>query len=222
MNAESSHPEPSSYASTSLLERGVTHRHREVLDAALELLAEQGYAGASLRLLASRVGMKQPSLYHYFASKEQLIEQIVALYGEELFAAAAQGGVACTRLADIPARIVDGVRRVYELPRYALFFRMLFTISRSHPRFGLAMREAIVGQGERAIDGFIAPFVARGEIAEEPARMAVRLLSGAAVQHMLEELVLYDERVLGPATDRYLAFIADAGRRLLADLAARP
>ena len=38
-------------------------RHREVLRVAMHLFAERGYAGASLRELARRLGMQQPSLY---------------------------------------------------------------------------------------------------------------------------------------------------------------
>ena len=34
-------------------------------------------AGASLRKLAAKLGMSQPSLYHYFDSKDALVRQII-------------------------------------------------------------------------------------------------------------------------------------------------
>lgn len=43
-----------------------------ILDAALELFAEKGYFGASLRDIAVRVGVRESALYNYFASKEAL------------------------------------------------------------------------------------------------------------------------------------------------------
>ncbi len=46
-------------------------RREEILEAALELIAEHGVAGASLRMLAKELGMSQPSLYHYFPSKRR-------------------------------------------------------------------------------------------------------------------------------------------------------
>ena len=56
-------------------------KHLEVLRVAMRLIAERGYRGASLRELARRVGMQQPSLYHYFRSKEDLVEQILVTFG---------------------------------------------------------------------------------------------------------------------------------------------
>ena len=66
---------------TTLAGAELSDRHREVLREAMRLFAERGYVGTSLRELARRVGMQQPSLYHYFRSKEELVEQILATYG---------------------------------------------------------------------------------------------------------------------------------------------
>ncbi len=46
----------------------------EILDAAWELARVQGLAGISLRDLADRVGMRAPSLYQYFASKNAIYD----------------------------------------------------------------------------------------------------------------------------------------------------
>ena len=40
-----------------------------IVDAAWELAAEEGLAGMTMRALAARVGLRQPSLYAYFDSK---------------------------------------------------------------------------------------------------------------------------------------------------------
>src|SRR5690606_37670788 len=79
-------------------------RHRAVLREALLLFAEKGYAGASLRELARRVGVRQPSLYHYFRSKDELVEQILTHVGRDLFAGAPVLPPGA-RLADVPGVI---------------------------------------------------------------------------------------------------------------------
>ena len=43
-----------------------------ILDVAEELFAERGYAGATLREVAGRVGLRIPSLYNHFPGKEAL------------------------------------------------------------------------------------------------------------------------------------------------------
>jgi AcrR family transcriptional regulator len=45
---------------------------QQILAAAVELFAERGRAGASLRELATRVGLHNSTLFHYFPDKESL------------------------------------------------------------------------------------------------------------------------------------------------------
>ena len=51
---------------------------RRILDAAWALSAERGLAGWTLRDLGSAVGMRAPSLYVYFASKNALYDALFA------------------------------------------------------------------------------------------------------------------------------------------------
>jgi AcrR family transcriptional regulator len=48
-----------------------------ILNAAEELFAEQGYAGTSLREVADRVGLRIPSLYNHFPSKDALYTAVL-------------------------------------------------------------------------------------------------------------------------------------------------
>ena len=44
--------------------------------ATLELAAQHGLGHVSMNMIAERVGIKKPSLYNHFASKEALIEEL--------------------------------------------------------------------------------------------------------------------------------------------------
>jgi len=54
-------------------------RYREVLNTAAAVFAEKGYAGASTRDIAERLGVRQASLYYYFPSKESALGAICEL-----------------------------------------------------------------------------------------------------------------------------------------------
>ena len=60
------------------LERRRARTRAEILDAAWVLCHEQGLAQLSLRDLAARVGMRAPSLYSYFDSKDAIYDAMFA------------------------------------------------------------------------------------------------------------------------------------------------
>jgi AcrR family transcriptional regulator len=74
-------------------------RYREVLDAAAAVFAEKGYAGASTRDIAERLGVRQASLYYYFPSKESALAAICEL-GVKDFISNLQTIIAQTAPAD--------------------------------------------------------------------------------------------------------------------------
>jgi AcrR family transcriptional regulator len=56
--------------------QGATARE-EILDAAAQLFTEDGYAATPTRAIAGAVGIKQASLYYHFASKEDLLAELL-------------------------------------------------------------------------------------------------------------------------------------------------
>jgi AcrR family transcriptional regulator len=56
--------------------KGVAKRE-EILERALEVVAREGYRGASVKEIAEAVGLSQAGLLHYFDSKEELFTEIL-------------------------------------------------------------------------------------------------------------------------------------------------
>ena len=52
--------------------------HTALLQAAREEFTERGYDGASIRSIAERAGLSMSMLYHYYPSKQQLLEAIIS------------------------------------------------------------------------------------------------------------------------------------------------
>jgi AcrR family transcriptional regulator len=59
---------------------------REIKDAARRVLVDSGPEGLALRAVARETGMAAPGLYRYFASREDLVEHLVADLYDELTA----------------------------------------------------------------------------------------------------------------------------------------
>lgn len=109
-------------------EAPVPARREEVLETALELIAEHGLAGASLRRLAKKLGMSQPSLYHYFSSKDALIEAILDYATLRMMRSGAD--VEPPRSVEDLGRFVrDAVVDLYATDSHPRFVRFLFAVA---------------------------------------------------------------------------------------------
>lgn len=86
-----------------------------VLDAAEPLFAEHGYAGTSLRDIADAVGLRIPSLYNHFGSKEVLYAAVLDRGLAPVLAMldAAVAAAPTERLE--PAQLIDAVMAVIAL-----------------------------------------------------------------------------------------------------------
>lgn len=193
-----------------------TGRHREVLNAAAELIAEHGYGGASLRELARRVGMSQPSLYHYFRTKEDLVLQII-----ETLAADMQRHAPTTIPTDptqFPRILANLVRELYDTREHPVYVRAVFAFSRMDPRFGAANRQIFVDSMLAQLRMGLAPFVARGELPEQECVDLLRMVVHAIGFRLMEELVLFDDRPLDADVDRYIDYIVTIAERRVREL----
>jgi AcrR family transcriptional regulator len=57
-------------------------RRREILDAAVELIRDKGYARMTIDDVLAKTGISKGALYHYFRSKFALLEGVVEAVGE--------------------------------------------------------------------------------------------------------------------------------------------
>lgn len=68
--ASSRRPARGPYAKTA-------QRRREILQTAIEVFAEYGYHGSSLREIAARVGLSETGLTHHFGGKRALLSAVI-------------------------------------------------------------------------------------------------------------------------------------------------
>jgi AcrR family transcriptional regulator len=186
-------------------------RHREVLEAALELIAERGYHGASLRELARRLGISQPSLYTYFKSKEELVDQIIRFSGARLFVVLPKEAPP-TVLTDVPGYVARMVFQIYENPLYPVFVRFMFAVSMHQPQFRDQLRQMFADMITVGALMLMGPFIDRGETTPDDARHAVRLVTNGIGLGLIEEYVLFGENEPSDKLRRFADFVVEAAR----------
>jgi AcrR family transcriptional regulator len=128
--------------------RGEYHHgdlRRALVDASLEILAEQGHPELGLREVARRAGVSHAAPYHHFRSKEDLeaavAEQSFQDLRRRLLDHGAHGGPApFERLAGLGVAYV--LFAVEHPARFALMFRAARDVSR-HPTLATAARQAL-------------------------------------------------------------------------------
>ena len=163
---------------------------QKILDKALELFSTQGYDSVSVGELAKAVGIKAPSLYNHFSSKQAIFDAIMESTAAQYEADTDQINIHVQNAAqDIPVFTeitADALfEKVRQLFAYSLHnetisrFRRMMTIEqfRSPELAALYSRRYV----ERVLDyhaGIFRALIAAGEItAEDPDTLAMMYVS---------------------------------------------
>jgi AcrR family transcriptional regulator len=99
-------------------------RKGEILDAALEEIAANGYADTTLAAVASRVDMTITAVYYHFESKLALLVALVSHIGDEMLAALPDGPEEAVGVGDEFLAIFDAF--VHWLEGHPLKARLYF------------------------------------------------------------------------------------------------
>ena len=75
----------SSPGSVSALDAGAAASRRQILEVAARLFRREGYAATTLRAIAAECGMKAGSLYYHFASKDELMLEVLEIGVQRVF-----------------------------------------------------------------------------------------------------------------------------------------
>jgi AcrR family transcriptional regulator len=189
-------------------------RRAELLETALALVAEHGVDGASLRRLAQELGISQPSLYHYFPSKDALIREIVEYCAQQMVNAGL-GLKPPARLEDLPRFAKDAVLALYSTETHPRFVRFLFVVAieRAENR---ALIERVFAERFDASFSALAGWFAKSPEQQAELEQMLHLVVYGIGFALLEERVIFGKSRPSPKTLRYAEWVVSACERLLA------
>lgn len=177
----------------------------------MALIAERGLGAASLRELARRLSMSQPSLYHYFASKDELVAQIIEDYTSDLLRESiADTPDALPSLGALLSLLVERILLVWRRPHHATFVRFMFAITMEKPEYGEILQRHLLGRTRTLVEPWVTPLIAAGELSCEDAPHVLDACLGAIQMRFIRQRVLHADPADDHSIDAYAAFVADA------------
>ena len=198
---------------TSAAEAAAPTTRDRILTEALDLFAQSGYGGASMRELARRVGIRESSLYNHFSGKAAILEAIVSEHGPASSASrleeprykqlARQPAAFCRQFA------LDLVEQ-WSDPREHQFQKVITAERNRVPGIRAKFADQFYSREQSLMTDYFRGFALAGLISTPDPRETARLFAAGLIYIRLEHYVMGAEpsaraRVI-EAIDRYLAF----------------
>ena len=161
-------------------------RPDELLDAALDLFIEKGFAATRVEDIAKRAGLSKGAVYLYYESKEAILEALVRRGVVPIVASVAEMG----RMASpdprksIEMAIVQAGQRMAD-PRIAPIPRIILAEAGRYPHFTETYREEVLNVAFAAITGMLNAGIEAGAFRPVNPELAIRSVIGPIVTHIL-------------------------------------
>ncbi|HVZ91018.1 MAG TPA: TetR/AcrR family transcriptional regulator [Rhizomicrobium sp.] len=151
-------------------------RPSEILEAALKVFAEKGYAGARMDDIASRAGVTKGTIYLYFDSKETVFKTLVReSIGATLSSVTASADAFPGSARDLLRLALGSMAELLTASDRVVLPKIIIAESGNFPELARFYRKEIIDKGLALMSGVIARGVASGEFRDLPVEHIVRL-----------------------------------------------
>ncbi|MEU4780392.1 TetR/AcrR family transcriptional regulator [Micromonospora sp. NPDC023633] len=185
------------YRSTDRVKARLSASRERIIAAALEIMAERGYAGCSVAAVAERAGLATGSVYRHFPTKADLVAEVFRTASQREVDAVARAAALETTVAERVSAVIETFAgRALRSPRLA--YALL-----AEPADPAVDAERLVFRRAYAelIADYVAEGVAKGELPPQDPELTATALVGALAEAMVGPLAA---GVVGPRTIPHL------------------
>ncbi len=159
-------------------------RKEEIVRTCMDIFAESGAQGLTMKAIADRVNITEPAIYRHFASKQALIVAMIRQIHEELL----------SRVDDIagrPSNTLEKLRTIFGYHLSYLKERKAITLELLSESFFHAYPDvrrymfALLNDYHRRIRGILEAGIEKGEVSRRVRPEAAAILFLGALQHLL-------------------------------------
>jgi len=164
-------------------------RPAEIVQAALAVFAEKGFAAAKLDDIARRAGVSKGALYLYFETKEDIFRAVVSqAIAPNVGAVKAMAAAHPGPLADLLRGVTGHVAGVVQSTPLGGVLKMVVGESGNFPEIARVWHDELVSQALGAVTAAIAAAQARGEVKPgDPRIYGLQLISPMLVSVLWRE-----------------------------------
>jgi AcrR family transcriptional regulator len=174
-------------------ERRKDARPQELLEAAIDLFVERGYAATRLEDVARRAGVSKGTLYLYYENKEELFKavvrsNIVPVIGEAEASVAEFDG----HSADLLRHLIHSWWQRLGATKASGIIKLVMAEADNFPELARFYQEEVINRGTKAMSSMLERGIARGEFR----RIDVNMMTQVLVAPMLS-LIMWKHSI-GP------------------------
>jgi AcrR family transcriptional regulator len=150
-------------------------RPDEIMDAALDLFIEKGFAATRLDDVAKKAGVSKGTLYLYFSDKEDLFRKVVEngmvpqVKNLEDVIKAHTGSI-----DELVVKVVKGLTTLVTTTKMGAMPKLMISEIGNFPKLGEFYRDEVILRLHRTVGTIIEMGIARGEFREVPVLEAAR------------------------------------------------
>lgn len=161
-------------------------RPGEILEAAMSLFVEKGFAATRMDEIARRAGVTAGTLYRYFPGKEDMLKAVI---NESIVACIEHGEKHLAQQTGSAATLLEGVIRAWwaqvsNTPASGIS-KLMLSEAGNFPELARYYREEVIERGERLIARAIESGIASGEFRRQPVDIAVKVVIAPVVMATL-------------------------------------
>jgi TetR/AcrR family fatty acid metabolism transcriptional regulator len=162
---------------------GQADKRRAILDAAIRVFARQGFHSARVSDVATEAGVAYGLVYHYFDSKDQMLNELFSERWSLLIDASEKvqrgGGTVREKLGGVAGFIIESYRHEPELMKV-----IIVEVTRAANSFGRT-HLAEIRQAYELIERIVADAQAAGEFREDVSPAFASMLFYGAIEQLL-------------------------------------
>jgi AcrR family transcriptional regulator len=175
----------------------MTEKQLKIIQAAVEMFAEKGYAATSTSEIAQRAGVAEGTIFRHYKTKKDLLLSIVTPVMSKLMAPFVLRDLYKVLDSEY-ARYEDFVRalllnRMEFVKKYLPVLKIMIHEIPFHPELQAQFKEHVGKQVVQRIRAIVVHFQEQGQIVDMPPYSVMRLTASAIIGFLLARFVLIPE-----------------------------